>query len=89
MSAGIESVILSRILDPSKGDIPPDLARYMLELQFTAADQERMAFLSAKAQEGTLTSEEDDELEGYLNVNDFLSIMQSKARISLDHASPR
>ena len=83
MSTGIESAILSRVVDPGTGDLPPDFSQFVLKLDFAEADQRRMAELSTKAQDGTLTREEEQELDGYLNVNDFLTIMQSKARMSL------
>jgi hypothetical protein len=47
-----------------------------------------MAELSSKAQEGTLTPEEQDELDGYINVSHFIAFVQSKARISLKNPAP-
>lgn len=61
----------------------PDLARYVLDLDFPPADHERIAALSARAQEGALSPDEQEELDGYLRVNDLLAILQSKARQSL------
>jgi hypothetical protein len=59
-----------------------------LTVRVPPSDQQRVDELSAKARAGTLTQDEDDELEGHLEVNDFLSIMQSKARMSLRVAPP-
>jgi hypothetical protein len=42
-----------------------------------------MNALAAKARAGTLTNEENEELENYLRVGDLIAIMQSKARRSL------
>jgi hypothetical protein len=61
----------------------PELARYLLGLDFASADHERIAALSARAQDGALSPEEEAELDGYLHVNDLLAILQSKARQSL------
>ena len=83
MSAGIESEILTRVIDPGNGNMSPEVARFFLGLDFSATDHERMVELSSKVQEGALTSDEEAELDGLLNVNDFLAIIQSKARRSL------
>jgi hypothetical protein len=78
-----EPAILERVLNPDRGDFPPELARHILRLDFPEPDHARYAELSAKAQEGTLTSDERAQLEDYLNVNDFLTIMKAKAEASL------
>jgi hypothetical protein len=39
--------------------------------------------LASKAQEGTLSGADRAELDEFLNVNDFLTIIQAKARASL------
>src|SRR6266700_6174280 len=79
-----ESIILGRLIQPEQGDMAPDLARYVLSLDFSAPDQERVAALSAGAQSGALSPDEEAELDGYLRVNDLLAILQSKARQSLN-----
>ena len=45
-----------------------------------------MEQLAEKAREGTLTSEEQAEIDCYERVGHFLSLLRSKARISLKHA---
>jgi len=75
--------ILERVIDPKRGNLSADLARYILSLGFPPADQARYAELAAKAQEGALSADEKAELDEFLDVNDFLSIVQSKARTSL------
>jgi len=84
-----ETDILSRIIAPDDGDLEPGLAQYILKLDFPASDHKRIEELSAKAQEGTLTTEEESQLEGYLRVNEFLAIVQSEARMSLQSAATR
>lgn len=61
----------------------PDLARYVLTLDFPAKSHTRYTQLAAKAQEGNLSKGEEGELEDFLSVNTFLTIIQSKARVSL------
>ena len=75
--------ILEHVIMPKNGDLSADLARYILSLDFPETDQARFQHLSGKAQEGTLTDDERAELDEFLNVNDFLTIVQSKARASL------
>ena len=56
------------------------LAESILALDFPEADSARIDALNAKANEGTLTDEEEAELEAYININDLLAYWQSKAR---------
>ena len=79
--------ILEHVISQAKGDLSAELARYILSLDFPPADQARYAELSAKAQSGALSAEERAELEDFLNVNDFLTIVQSKARVTLGDQS--
>jgi hypothetical protein len=81
------AAILERVIEPGEGDLAPDLAKYILKLNFPPKDHQRYALLSGKAQEGSLTPEEETELDDYLSVNAFLSIIQSKARASLRQRS--
>ncbi len=89
MVRSIESSILGRVIQPDKGDLPPDLAKYVLTLDFPETDHQRIAELSEKAQQGTLSAQEQAELDGFLHVNDFLMIIQSKARLSLGRSPDR
>jgi hypothetical protein len=61
------------------------LAEDILSLDFPQPDADRVAELSAKANEGTLTDGEEAELEAYVNVGDLLAFWQSKARQALQH----
>jgi hypothetical protein len=83
-----QSGILQRVIGSERGTLAPELARYVLTLEFPPADQARYAELADRAQQGTLTAQEQIELDEYLNVNDFLAIVQSKARTSLKNRNP-
>ncbi len=83
MTTNSEAAIFRRVLEPEKPMLSPDAARSILALDFAPADRERMNSLAARAREGALSSDEDEELENYLLVGDLLAIMQSKARRSL------
>ena len=83
LASEAEAAILKRVIRPDVGDVPPEVAKALLALGFQESDHARMAELSAKAQEGTLTPAEQDELDGYINVSHLISFIRSKARISL------
>lgn len=78
-----EAAIFSRVLEPDKATLSPEAAASLLKLDFSQADRDRMNTLSEKAQAGTLTAAEDRELENFIHVNHLLTIIQSKARRSL------
>jgi hypothetical protein len=74
------AAIWERVLLPAKEDLSRDQARYFLRLRFPPRDVRRMATLSSKAKAGTLSPEEDTELENYIHVGRLLGILQSRAR---------
>jgi hypothetical protein len=77
------SAILDRIIEPQQGGFSPEHARYVLSLDFSVDEQARNAELAEKAQEGSLTADEQSELDNLLSVNALLIILQAKARNSL------
>jgi hypothetical protein len=56
-----------------------EMARQILKIQFSEEDHSRYQTLSLKAQEGELTPEEQADLDDYLNLNDLLIVMKTKA----------
>jgi hypothetical protein len=83
MSMVARTSLLDHVISPQRGGLPADLARIILTWDFPSEDHLRYEALSEKAQEGTLTEEERLELDDFLNVSDFLAILQAKARTSL------
>ncbi len=77
------STLLEHVIEPQRGSLPAELARHILTWDFPREDHARYEQLSEKAQEGALTEDERLELEDFLNVGDFLAIIQAKARASL------
>jgi hypothetical protein len=75
--------ILRRLFEPDKADLSPEVARYLLGVEFSAADCERMNALAEKAQAGELLSDEREELNDYVRIGHLLALVQSKARKSL------
>lgn len=86
MNAGAtatETEIWNRAIRPEIGDLSPAAARGLLRLHLAEADAERVRELSAKANAGSLTMEEERELDYYLNVGRALEFLKAKARLSL------
>jgi hypothetical protein len=80
------SAIWSRIVKADQANLTPEVARTILKFGFDPEDHRRIDELSAKAQKGTLSPEERADLEEYVRVNTQLTILQSKARLSLKRA---
>jgi hypothetical protein len=78
-----EGAIWSRVLEPDKPILSPASAKDILALDFPQADKIRMHELAAKARAGTLTPEEEMEIDIYGRVGSVLSIWKSKARMAL------
>jgi len=75
---------------PEQADLSPEAARSILNLKFDAEDLRRTDELSEKARQGTLTPEERAELEEFIRVDLELTVLKSKAQMSLQRAkSPR
>ena len=83
-----EADILSRVIAPGKPDLPPPMAEMILALTFPNEDHQRMNQLAQKAREGTLTGPEQAEIDAYERVGHFISLLQSKARLSLNQTEP-
>jgi len=79
----IESEIWGRLLDLESGALSREAARAILRIDFPRADKERMHELAAKARKGTLSREEQEEIDSYGRIGCFISIMKSRARVAL------
>ncbi len=78
-----ELSILRRVVDPENGNLTQAAAEAILRLDLDPRDRIRMQELLEKNRDGTLTSDENDELENYCRVGRFLDLVRSKARHSL------
>ena len=81
-----EAEIWLRILHPDE-ELSPRVARAILGISFPKNDISRMHELSAKARAGTLTPEEDAEMDNLERVGSILSTLKSKARQILKRSS--
>ncbi len=78
-----ESAILARLIQSGQDELPPGAAEYLLSIRFFDRDIARMNELSESARQGTLSSEEQAELDSYIHVANLLAIMQSRGRRAL------
>jgi hypothetical protein len=83
-----EVAIWTRLIQPERDDLSTDAARSILRIEFTEQDKQRMHELALKAQEGTLSESEQEEIDNYCHVGRLLDLMHSKARRSLKNSSP-
>jgi hypothetical protein len=81
-----EAEVWMRILHPDE-ELSPRAARAIIGLSFPKSDISRMHQLSAKARDGTLTPEEDAEMDNFERVGSILSTLKSKARQVLKRSS--
>ncbi|MGC1723192.1 MAG: hypothetical protein WA746_29790 [Isosphaeraceae bacterium] len=81
-----DAAVFGRLVKPDHSDLSPEAAREILSLQFDDSDVQRMNQLSLKAQEGTLTPDEQAEIESYRRAGYLLGVLWSKARLSLQRA---
>jgi hypothetical protein len=77
------SAIWGRAVRPDEGDLPPEVARALLNFDFSREDRDRADWLSQRATEGSWATDERAELEEYVRVNHELMVLHSKARLSL------
>jgi hypothetical protein len=75
--------ILNRLIRSDRRTLPVTAARAILKINFDDDDRRRMRELSQKARDGTLSAEEQDEIDSYELVGHLLALMHSKARQSL------
>ena len=80
--ANNEVAIWSRVLEADKPTLSAAAARAFLALDFSPTDRERMRSLLGKAKAGTLTADEQDEINTYERVGHILNLLQAKVRRS-------
>ena len=78
-----EVAILARVLGNEGGRLPPEQARYILDLGFSDRNEARMHDLAVRNQADALSLAEKDELLAFGKAGDLLAILKSKARRAL------
>jgi hypothetical protein len=78
---------LDRLLDPVFESFTPALAHKIIALRIDPEMERRVNELRQKANEGTLSSEEDAEYKDFVESVDIVSILQAKAKKFLGRCS--
>jgi hypothetical protein len=78
-----EAEILAQAIAPEEEGLPREVALALLSVQFREPASTRMRELLDRNNCGTLTPAEQDALDKYRRVGQFLDLMQAKARLSL------
>lgn len=78
-----EVAILARVFENEQGQLPHELARSILDVDFSNRDKARMHDLAVRNQDDALTPAEKEELFAFAKAGTLLSILHSKARRTL------
>ena len=78
-----DAAILARLVVEDDSSLTPAAAEGLLALRFDPADKDRMRDLAAKARAGSLTAEEQAQVEAYSRVGSLIGILHSRARRAL------
>ena len=78
-----EVTILARVFDDERGLLPRELARSIVDVEFSKRDKARMHDLAVRNQNDELSPGEKEELLAFAKAGTLLSILQSKARRTL------
>lgn len=85
-TSGIDAFL--RLVRTDGEAMPAALAKHLLKLDFSAADQRRMSSLSRRNSEGLLSHSQAEQLMGYVRCGHLLAAMQSQARQALRRPAP-
>ena len=86
MVAAPDVNIFVDVVDRMVQELDVDAARSVLRIRFADRQIRRMNKLSKLAREGKLSDAERNELESFLRIGNFLTILHSKARQALRRA---
>jgi hypothetical protein len=82
VTASSESDFFARIIAGDEG-LPASFARRVLTWKIPHADLKRIAKLQQKNNDGSISAAEFRQLEAYVRVGQFLSVLQAQARLKL------
>ena len=78
-----KTLLLDEMLDPLTRCLDAESAQRVVDFRIAPAVQERVEELAARANEGSLSSEQRAEYEALISASEFISILKLKARRSL------
>ncbi len=76
--------VLRRLLNQGKPAMTASLARHILKLGFSEAEQKHIEDLAERNQESQLSTEEHQELVSYVKAGNVLALLQMQARRQLN-----
>jgi len=76
-----EVSILERLL------VSPDSAQAVLSIRFAPKDETRMRELMEMNNQGTISPDEQAEMEAFRQIGSFLAIVQAQARLQLQQSN--
>jgi hypothetical protein len=79
--------ILSDVINRGTPDFDSDAARAMLSLEFSESQRRQMLELADKSNRGELSPTEQEQIESYRRVGNFLALLHARARLSLQRLS--
>ena len=88
MATTADLTAFDRGTDPIIEFFSVDQARALVAYRGDDSLRARIEELTAKCNEGELTEAERAEYEGYIRANNFIAILQAKAKKLLDDGSP-
>jgi hypothetical protein len=83
MSRAPETVAIDGILDALSRCLDAESASRVVDFEIDSEIHARVSLLAKRANEGLLTADERAEYEAFVNLDDFLSVLQLKARRQL------
>ena len=79
--------VLDRLLDPLGRILTPEVADRLVRLRFDRQAKARIDRLARKCNERKLSEAERSEYESYVQIIDFIAILQAKARALLKQSA--
>jgi len=83
LNPNCEAAIWARLMQAQRDELSSEAAEFLLSIDFEEGDRQRMLQLAERSEAGTLSAEEQTELDSYLHIGNLLAVMQSKARLAL------
>ena len=89
ISPDIDAQILEAVVAPDKPTLSAGMARMLLKLSFQAEQKAEIEALLERNNAGTITESERRQLEAYVRVGNFLSLLQAKARATVSRVGKK
>jgi hypothetical protein len=80
--------VLSEFFAADAPPMPPEAARWVLAMQLPDRRKERLLELLDLGNQGKLTEQQRHEMEAYRDAGNLISLLQAKARLSLQQCGP-